>query len=195
MPPSVSDDHSSFHGDTAGTTAVYKMLTPGVVVNDNPTVALGPRSEPQPDLSLRVTAECGGQTRVVDGFVTGAPEMVIEISVSTETTDLGAKKRDYERAGVREYVVVLVQRREVVWFEHVDGVFAERGPDADGIYRSRQFSGFWLDPVALLERDGPRLLTVLQQGIASPEHAAFVADLAARRLRDVGSGSSSPSPA
>jgi len=54
-------------------------------------------------------------------------------------------------------------------------------PDADGILRSEVFPGLWLDPAAFLKRDGRRLLAVLRQGLASPEHAAFVAKLAAKK--------------
>ena len=181
VPPSVTDDHATVHIGAAVSAGTYNMRTPGVLASDNGSVVLGPESEPQPDVALRLAPECGGQSRVENRYVTGAPELVIEIAVSTESTDLHARKRDYERGGVREYVVVAVERRRVVWFEHVDGHFVERDPDADGVYRSRQFPGFWLDPEALLNQDGPRLLEVIHQGLASPEHAAFVEELAARR--------------
>jgi len=48
---------------------------------------------------------------------------------------------------------------------------------ADGNYRSELFHGLWLDPAAMIRRDMPAVLKVLQQGIASPEHATFVAEL------------------
>ncbi len=181
VPPSVTDDHATTHGHAVWSAIGYKLHTPGVVAGDNGSVVLGPESEPQPDVALRLAPECGGQSRVENRYVTGAPELVIEIAVSTEATDLHARKRDYERGGVREYVVVAVERRRVMWFENVGGRFEERDPDADGVYRSRQFPGFWLDPAALLNQDGPRLLEVIHQGLASPEHAAFVEELAARR--------------
>lgn len=40
--------------------------------------------------------------------------------------------------------------------------------------RSRQFLGLWLAPEALLAHDLGSVLRVLQQGIAAPEHQAFV---------------------
>ena len=52
-------------------------------------------------------------------------------------------------------------------------------PGSDGILRSELFPGLWLDPEALISGDGPRLIAVLQEGLASPERAAFVARLAA----------------
>ena len=53
--------------------------------------------------------------------------------------------------------------------------------DASGVIRSEIFPGLWLPVDALLRLDYPALLPVLQQGLASPEHQAFVAALAARR--------------
>ena len=51
--------------------------------------------------------------------------------------------------------------------------------EADGIYRSEVFPGLWLDADALLAEDLDRLVEVLEQGIRTPEHAAFAAKLMA----------------
>ena len=51
---------------------------------------------------------------------------------------------------------------------------------ADGLYRSEVFPGLWLDPQALIGEDLPKLQTVGQRGLASPEHQEFVRQLAAR---------------
>jgi hypothetical protein len=48
---------------------------------------------------------------------------------------------------------------------------------ADGIYRSEVFPGLWVDTAALLRGDLAAVLAVLQRGIATAEHAAFVARL------------------
>jgi hypothetical protein len=55
------------------------------------------------------------------------------------------------------------------------------GGDADGIFRSRVFPGLWLHANALLQRDGVTVIEVLRQGLATPEHAAFVRQLQERR--------------
>jgi hypothetical protein len=47
--------------------------------------------------------------------------------------------------------------------------------------RSSIFPGLWLEPAALLAGDLERVLTVLALGLATPEHAAFVAELERRR--------------
>lgn len=95
--------------------------------------------------------------------------------------DLHSKKRDYERAGVREYLVVALRQHRVFWFVNQDGKFEERTPDAEGIHRSQVFPGLWLAPEAMVELDGRRVLEVLRQGLSAPSHGAFVAQLAARR--------------
>jgi hypothetical protein len=52
-----------------------------------------------------------------------------------------------------------------------------------GLCKSRIFPGLWLDGPALLARDSPRLIAAVQQGLAIPEHAAFLRRLQERRTR------------
>jgi hypothetical protein len=119
--------------------------------------------------------ECGGQTgEDENGYLTGPPEFVAQISDSSERLDLNERKRDFEKAGVREYMVVAVRRKKVFWFIRRRGKFRDLPLDADGIFRSETFPGLWLDPAALLGRDVKRMLAVLRLGLASPEHAEFV---------------------
>jgi hypothetical protein len=54
-------------------------------------------------------------------------------------------------------------------------------PGPDGIYRSNVFPGLWLDGDALFAEDRRRLIEVLDQVLATAEHAAFVARLAKAR--------------
>jgi hypothetical protein len=51
---------------------------------------------------------------------------------------------------------------------------------ADGLLKSECFPGFWLDQQALLTGNEKRVWDVLLQGVASPEHTAFVAELQKR---------------
>ena len=88
--------------------------------------------------------------------------------------------------GVREYVVWRVQDRKVDWFVLSDGEFIRLDPDEKGHYRSQTFPGLWLDAIALVEGGLAKVLDVVRQELAAPEHAKFVSDLAAR--------SSSPRP-
>ena len=95
----------------------YEDFTPGTEALENSTNKLGPESEPQPDGCLFVLPEFGGQIwEDDDGYVNGAPEFVGEVGDSTESIDLHQKKKDYEEAGVREYLVVAMRTQKVFWF-------------------------------------------------------------------------------
>jgi Uma2 family endonuclease len=169
--------HGRMHVCAAHWLAEYEYATPGVETFDNATNILGEESEPQPDLCLLISPDNGGQTRAEDDYIVGAPELIVEIASSTESVDLHAKRRDYEQAGVREYAVVVLRQARLIWFVRRGGQFEELLPGDDGVIRSETFPGLWLDPSALLRRDGARIREVLQQGLSSAEHAAFVARL------------------
>ncbi len=159
---------------------IYSSRTPGAEALTDTTAILADDSEPQPDAAIRIVV--GGQTAVgADDWIVGCPELVCEIAASTASYDLHEKLADYERYGAVEYVAVLVRTAELRWHRRgADGRLAAVAPDADGLYRSVAFPGLWLDPAALLAGDTRRLLDVLAAGLASPEHAAFAAELAAR---------------
>jgi hypothetical protein len=159
----------------------YAENTPGVQVLDNATTILGWKSETQPDAMLRLLPECGGRTRDEKRAIRGTPELVVEVSKATRYVDLGPKRADYEQAGVLEYIVHALDPDEVIWFDQDQGVLSRRPKPSDGIYRSAVYPGLWLDPLALLNGDRRRLRAVLDLGCATPEHAAFVAQLAAQR--------------
>jgi Uma2 family endonuclease len=112
-----------------------------------------------------------------DDYLHGAPELIVEVSSSTESIDLHRKKRDYEKAGVREYVVLALRMQQVFWFVRRRGKYQEVPLPADGVFRSRVFPGLWLDAEALLRNQRPRVLAALKQGLRAPEHAAFLVKL------------------
>src|SRR5205807_9315194 len=112
--------------------------------------------------------------------VAGAPELAVEVASSSASYDLHVKLEIYRERGVREYLAWRVGDRAVDWLALRGDRYEPIAPGPDGILRSEVFPGLWLDPAALAAGDGPRLIAVLQQGLASPEHAAFVARLSAR---------------
>ncbi len=65
--------------------------------------------------------------------------------------------------------------RVIDWFVLRDDRYEPLAPNAAGHYQSEVFPGLWLDPAALLRGDLAQVLAVLQQGLASPEHADFLA--------------------
>lgn len=161
--------------------SVYSDHTPGTDTLDNTTNVLGAESEPQPDACLLVEPEYGGSTTDTDGYVTGPAELVAEVAYSSAAFDLHAKRIEYEQAGVREYLVAVVETQTVEWFTRGRRGFVPLKADAGGTLRSKVFPGLWLDTAAVFARSPRRLMTVLQQGLATPEHVAFVKKLEARR--------------
>jgi Uma2 family endonuclease len=173
--------HGEPHSYLMGWLVVYKASTPGVQVGDNSTVRLDLDNEPQPDGSLLIDPVCGGQTRLSeDGYIEGAPELVLEVASSSASYDLHAKRNVYRRSGVKEYVVWRVLDEAIDWFVLRDGQYERFAPGDDGILRSDVFPGLWLDPAALVRHDLATVLATVQQGVTSPDHAAFVAALQPR---------------
>jgi len=160
---------------------VYEAATPGVEGSDNATVRLDEENEPQPDAVLLIQPECGGAVRFEDGYIADGPELVVEVSASRARIDLGPRFRVYQAHGIREYLVWRVDDGEIDWFILRGEAFVELPADASGVIRSETFPGLWLDPAGLVRLEMPSVLATLQQGLASPEHAAFVTQLAQRR--------------
>jgi len=182
MPSPMRRDHGTTGRIVAGWLFHYQLKTPGIKGADGATVKLDQKGEPQPDCQLYIEPELGGQIRLdPDGYFAGAPELIIEIARSSRAYDLGAKKADYERAGVREYVVVELDPDQVHWFIRRDDHFDDFPPGPAGVYRSELFPGLWLDSQALYAENLERLIEVLDQGLATPAHTAFVARLARAR--------------
>lgn len=177
MPSPVGRAHGKAQVPVIVWLSYYAENTPGAEVLDNATTILGWKSELQPDGLLRVLPERGGRTSNERGFVRGAPELIIEVSKATRYVDLGPKLADYEQAGVLEYVVRALDPDEVFLFRQEQGTLIERPLDEDGLYRLTSFPGLWLDPQALIEGDTRRLRAVVDLGLATPEHAEFVARL------------------
>lgn len=179
MPSPVRmDQHGEPQAELVAWLGWYKAATPGVRVADNATVRLAPEDEPQPDALMMIR---GGQSTVgPDGYLEGAPELAAEVASSSVSYDLHVKLPIYREHGVREYVVWRVMDEAVDWFALRGDHYESLAAGADGVLRSEVFPGLWLDPGALIAGDGPRLVAALQEGLASPEHAAFVERLAGR---------------
>jgi Uma2 family endonuclease len=159
----------------------YEGASPGVIGADNASTRLDLDNEPQPDAVLFIDPALGGQARISpDDYVEGAPELVAEVSSSSVSYDLNQKLNVYRRNGVREYIVWRVLDRQIDWFALREGEYVPLPPDVNGVYRSEVFPGLWLDPMALVNGDTKTVLAVLQRGLDSPEHAAFIARLHAQ---------------
>jgi hypothetical protein len=179
MPSPVRlDQHGSPQADLITWLGVYRASTPGVRLGDNSTIRVDVTNEHQPDALLMIDPGRHGQARISpDGYVEGAPELVGEVAASSAGIDLNAKLRVYRRNGVSEYLVWRVLDQAIDWFVLRQDQYERLPLSAAGVYQSEVFPGLWLDAAALAQFDLARVLRVLQQGIASPEHAAFVARL------------------
>jgi hypothetical protein len=180
MPSPVSIDHGESDTPIVTWLGTYMAYTPGVKAGNN-TTWLMLQDAPQPDDHLRILPECGGQSRVEGKYGHGAPELLAEIALSSSSYDLNQKLDLYRSAGVLEYIIVLLAEREVRWLRRVAGTYQPLPADERGIVRSVSFPGLWLDTVALLRGDVAQVLTTLNLGLQSPEHAEFVQFLARRR--------------
>src|SRR5438128_1386255 len=170
--------HGAPHALLVSWLGQYAAGTPGVGVSDNSTVRLDLDNEPQPDALLLIDPTCGGQTHFSsDDYIEGSPELVAEVASSSVSYDLHAKLHAYRRNGVREYIVWRVLEQAIDWFVLRAGQYEPLPVDANGLLRSEVFPGLWLDPGALLRGELATVLAIVQQGLASPEHATFVARL------------------
>ena len=152
--------HGTNHPYMSTVVTAYVGHTPGIEVTDNATVFLAEDAEVQPDVTLRILPEYGGRTRTTaDEYIAGSPEWISEIAHSGKAIDLHAKKDDYQRNGVLEYVVMCVKGQELRWFDlRAD---KELQSDADGVLRMRVFPGLWIHEAALFGRDYELLMKPL----------------------------------
>ena len=101
MASPVSTFHGNPHADVVWWLGAYRLATPGTLVADNTTAQLDPRNVPQPDAAQYVAPAFGGTVTISEeGYIEGAPELVVEIAASSASYDLGPKMTTYARNGV-----------------------------------------------------------------------------------------------
>ena len=166
--------HGAPHTHIITWLGVYCAATPGVSMGDNTTVRLDPFNEPQPDVLLRLEPKAGGRSHITpDDYIEGPPELIVEIAASSAAYDLREKKIVYQRSGVREYLIWQIYEQRLDWFYLHEDEYEPLLPGADGITRSYAFPGLHLDTTALLAGDLARVLSTLQAGLTTDQHAAF----------------------
>ncbi len=178
MPSPVSRMHASAHTWLIALLGRYEEATPGVECLGNISIRLDGKNEYQPDVTLRIKAGKLAGSRVgEDDLIEGAPEFVAEIAVSSAGYDLHEKKSVYERMGIQEYFVWKVMDAQIHWFSLRNGAFVELKPGG-GVIRSRTFPGLWLNVRELLADNKKKVSRSLDKGLESPEHLAFLKQLA-----------------
>jgi Uma2 family endonuclease len=178
MSSAVKMDHSGSHAKIMAWLSLYWTATPGTDLHDNGTVRMDEENEPQPDAALRIESNTIGTSRESDdGYLQGAPELIVEVAASSASYDLHEKFETYRRAGVREYIVWQLYEQRLDWFVLEEDAYIPLRPDSEGILRSRVFPGLYLAVDALLAGDMAAVAAVVQQGLHAEEHAAFVQTL------------------
>lgn len=175
MTSAVRMSHSGAHANIITWLGVYGVSTSGVELHDNGTVRMDEENEPQPDASLRIISkELGTSQASEDDYMEGSPELIVEVAGSSASYELHEKLAVYQRNGVKEYLVWQLYENHLDWFELHEGKYVPLQADADGIIRSRVFPGLHLAVKDLLAGNLAEVLAVLQKGLQTAEHAAFV---------------------
>lgn len=138
-------------------------------------------SAPQPDTALRLLPEFGGKTRIERNLATGSPELVAEVCRSSRSYDLGPKLALYQRAGVAEYIAVLLEERRIDWRRLEAGSYRILQADRAGLLKSSVYPGLWIDEQAFWAEDSSSLLAALEDGLRSAESHQFLAQVGAKQ--------------
>lgn len=125
----------------------------------NTTVLMGD-SAPQPDIYLARPSAAGK-------YLQKAPDLVVEISYSTRSYDLGPKLAAYRSAGLGEYITVLLEEEQVEWRVLSGTRYRLLHPTQDGMLRSLNFPGLWLDTQALFPLNRARLFAAVDRGVTT----------------------------
>lgn len=101
-----TEQHGTPHAFLMSVLGVYWFATAGTRLSDNGTIRIDDDNVPQPDALLMIEASHGGQARIdADGYVSGGPELAVEVAAERANIELHAKLQMYQRAKAREYLV------------------------------------------------------------------------------------------
>jgi Uma2 family endonuclease len=102
------------------------------------------------------------------GYVRGGPDLAVEIvSPDSVERDYDKKRRQYERAGVREYWIIdEIEQKVTLLRLGKDGKYKEVRP-RKGVLHSKALPGFWLRVEWLWQSPLPKKRTVLREILGS----------------------------
>lgn len=155
--------HGEPHDDMGGWAFAYRSQNPAVRAAIEATVRLGEDDEVQPDVCLFYDPPRheGGARVSADGYIEGAPGIVIEIAASSAAYDLHDKLESYRRAGVPEYIVWSIFENAIRWLVLRDGQYVPLESDERGVIESEVFPGLRLNVPAMLTGDRAAVLAEL----------------------------------
>lgn len=136
----------------------------GLVLGSRTLVRIDERNGFEPDV-LFVSKE--RQHIVGEQALSEAPDLAVEIvSRSSKKVDYTDKLAGYERAGLIEYWIIDLDRREARFYRRGDGLFADASPPAGAAFESAVLPGFRLDPRVLFGEQPPNAFALLQELLA-----------------------------
>jgi Uma2 family endonuclease len=143
----ASPTRTDMHADPVGLVAfwlnAYRMKVPGLRVAVDGTVFLAPDSELQPDVFLYWQPARGSGARLnAEGYIEGAPELVVEVAASSASYDLHDKVEAYRLAGVPELHRLDRARRANPLVSLTGRCIRGREPGCNRRDRERAFSRF-----------------------------------------------------
>jgi Uma2 family endonuclease len=147
--PLRSRQHGQPHGLVVLWLGTFCARHPELLLDDNSTVFLDDNTEVQPDAFIW-RPQPGGPRLTDDGYVEGAPQLVVEVAASTASYDLHDKMEAYRRNGVREYVAWRVVDGAIDWFRLRDGTYVRLEPDAEGVIESEEYPGLRMHVPSML---------------------------------------------
>lgn len=158
----------SYHDDQATAmvawVAAYAARHHGVHAGSTATLFLEGDNEVQPDAFLfKVDADGPGARVNEQGYIEGAPQLVVEVAASTVSYDLHDKMDVYRRNGVHEYIVWRVLDAMIDWYRLRGDEYEWVEPDDDGVIASAVFHGLRLHVPKLLAGDVAGVLAELDR--------------------------------
>lgn len=179
--PVRADNHGKPHARIMSVFGIYELSTNGIDLLDNTTYIASDHYEPQPDVVLRIDEANGGRSWInADGYLEGAPELIVEIASTSVSYDLHDKLEIYEKKGVQEYIVWRVLDEQIDWFSLTNGKYKKVAADENGVLESKVFPGLRLNLAALLKDDSKAVLKDLQAGMAGKKYSDFAKKLEKR---------------
>ncbi|HRI13361.1 MAG TPA: Uma2 family endonuclease [Verrucomicrobiota bacterium] len=180
--PVSADRHSEPDNLLQGWLCHYAGFTPGTRAGTNGTFQFDADNVVQPDAYLRIVPDQGGQATVEEGgYLTGAPELLVEVSARANTVRLRDKFRTYRRHRAKEFITWLTANARLDWLVLEGDEYRPLTADRRGVYRSPTFPGLWLNRKASFAGDWPGVFRTLELGLRSAGHRSFVATLRRRR--------------
>ena len=144
--------HGRPHGLMVTWLGFYASQAPDVILGDNATIFLDDGVEAQPDALLWRPVP-GGAELTPDGYLTGAPQLVVEVAASSVSYDLHEKLEAYRRNRVGEYIVWRIFDNTIDWLRLQGDAYVRVEPDGEGIIESDRFPGLRLHVPSMLAGD------------------------------------------